>query len=77
MYLSEFKAQILQYQLIHIIAKVGGPQISSANRKYANLQTYQICLICGRLWQFTDCDLWTLCFLGFADSLNLPQICKT
>ncbi len=26
-----------------IFAKVGGPQISSANGKSANLQTYQIC----------------------------------
>ncbi len=37
-------------------AQVGGPQISSANSKSVNLQTYKICNICRRSAKGFDCD---------------------
>jgi hypothetical protein len=30
------------------LAEVGGPQISSANRKSSNFRAYKICYICGK-----------------------------
>jgi hypothetical protein len=48
-------------------AEVGGPQISSANSKSVNLQTYKICNICGRSASVAICDLRTQYFLQFAD----------
>jgi hypothetical protein len=48
-------------------AEVGGPQISSANSKSANLQTYKICNICGPSASVAICDLRTQYFLRFAD----------
>ncbi len=62
-------------------AEVGGPQITSANRKSANLRAYKICYICEPSasvafvdLRFADpifCALWT-----FYCRLILPQICK-
>ena len=66
-------------------AQVGGPQISSANSKSVNLQTYKICYICrpsacGAIWRICGpnifcnlliCDLRTQIFCGLKTSTNL------
>ncbi len=59
-----------------LLSKVGsGPQISSANRKSRNLQTYQICQSC---WPFANVAILWICDLEiqyFAE-LRLPLIRK-
>ncbi len=71
----------------NINAEVGGPQISSANRKSAILRTYKICYICGPSALSASVAICGLAvcgpniFLLFADPIifadvKLPQICK-
>jgi hypothetical protein len=55
-------------------AEVGGPQISSANGKSVNLQTYKICNICGPSVSVAICDLRTQIFCGLKTSTNLLSV---
>ena len=57
-------------------AKVGGPQLSSANHKSANLQTYQICWICGPSANAAvcGCAIYEFAGLQFADPIFLANL---
>jgi hypothetical protein len=71
-----------------MIAKVDGPQISSANRKSANLRNYKNCLtlylpLCGNLRilisgpnLFAICQFFNLRIQFFVRTLKLSQIPK-